>query len=48
MFLRTVHLANSRKQVLLCLAGISLSRIFNQCQLFSRGHEQNLTRKHNN
>ena len=25
----------------------TFSRIFNQCQLFSKGHEQNLTRKHN-
>lgn len=37
MFVRIVHLANSREQVFLCLADVSLSRILNQCQLFTKG-----------
>lgn len=46
MFLRIAHLASSTEQILLCLADISLSRILNHCQLFSKGHGWNLTRKH--
>lgn len=47
MFVRIARLANSTEQVLLGLADISLNRILNKCQLFSKGHEQNFTRKHN-
>lgn len=46
MFLRIAHLASSTEQILLCLADISLSRMLNHCQLFSKGHGWNLTRKH--
>lgn len=47
MFVRIVCVANSPEKVSLCLADLNLSRILNQCQLLSKGHEQNFARKHN-
>lgn len=45
MFVRIVCVANSPEKVSLCLADLNLSRILNQCQLLSKGHEQNFARK---